>query len=76
LNHLLVNRNAQRGSFASRDPALSAIIVDGDEIEAAGGARRTRRSGPIARQKTPLLVKIGKVVIRQYGEISPVRFPL
>jgi hypothetical protein len=58
--------------FASRDAALAAVVVQGDEIEVAGrGGVRTRaktKAAPTQYQQIPLLAKIGKLLIKQYGQ--------
>jgi hypothetical protein len=56
--------------FASRDPGLSAIIVQGDEVVVEGRGVRTRaktKAAPSQYQQIPLLAKIGKLLIKQYG---------
>lgn len=58
--------------FASRSPALAAVIVEGDEIVQAGAGIRTRsaaKKAPSAYQKIPLLAKIGKLLLKEYGQI-------
>ena len=59
--------------FASRSPALAAVIVQGDEIVPVGGGIRTRAAAvaaPSTYQQIPLLAKIGKLLLKEYGQIQ------
>ena len=57
--------------FASRNPALAAVVVQGDEIVQAGAGIRTRSAAaaaPSTYQQIPLLAKIGKLLLKEYGK--------